>query len=293
MMDGILNIYKEKGFTSHDVVAKLRGILHMKKIGHTGTLDPDAEGVLPVCLGSATRLCDLLTEKDKVYEAILQFGVETDTQDLSGQVLSRKAVEVTPDQVRALAESFTGVIHQVPPMYSAIKINGTRLYELARAGKEVERPAREVRIDKIYIEEICLPRVRMQVHCSKGTYIRTLCHDLGRAAGCGGCMAELKRIRSGMFSIEDSLLLEQVAALQKSGRLSAHLLAVDRFFDGYPTLQVPAEQDRLVHNGNVLPMDGEGERFRIYDSEKRFIGVYERDAGKGVLKPWKMFYSGF
>lgn len=291
-MDGIINVYKEKGFTSHDVVAKLRGMLRMKKIGHTGTLDPDAEGVLPVCLGSATRLCDLLTDKDKVYEAVLRLGMETDTQDLSGRVLAEKDVEITPGRVRELTEQFTGKIFQVPPMYSAVKVNGVRLYELARAGKEVERQAREVEIFGIKILRIDLPRVWMRVHCSKGTYIRTLCHDLGQAAGCGGCMEQLTRVRSGMFCVEDSLRLDQILALHKAGRLLPHILTVDRFFDGYPVWRVPSEQDRLVHNGNVIPAGVQKGRLRIYDSEGRFIGIYEKEAGKQVLRPWKMFYSG-
>ena len=173
MINGVINIYKERGFTSHDVVAKLRGILKQKKIGHTGTLDPDAEGVLPVCLGKGTRLCDMLTDHSKVYEAVLLLGQSTDTQDVSGTVLQEAPVDVSEEEVREAIMSFVGPYDQIPPMYSALKVNGQKLCDLARAGKEVERKARPVEIYEIQIEEIHLPRVRMTVSCSKGTYIRT------------------------------------------------------------------------------------------------------------------------
>ena len=188
MIHGIINVYKEKGFTSHDVVAKLRGIVGQKKIGHTGTLDPDATGVLPVCLGKATKLCDLLTDKNKTYEAVLLLGKTTDTQDITGEVLEEKSTEaLTEEKVREAIEGFIGDYEQIPPMYSALKVNGKKLYELAREGKVIERKARPVKILDIQILEIDLPKVRMEVSCSKGTYIRTLCHDIGEKLGCGGC----------------------------------------------------------------------------------------------------------
>lgn len=195
MVNGILNVYKEKGYTSHDVVAKLRGIVGQKKIGHTGTLDPDAEGVLPVCLGRATKVCDMLTEKDKTYEAVLLLGKETDTQDISGTVLRVGETEgLTQEQVKDCVMSFVGEYDQIPPMYSALKVNGKKLYELAREGKTIERKSRKVEIKEIRILEMALPRVRMEVSCSKGTYIRTLCHDIGEKLGCFGCM-EAKIVR--------------------------------------------------------------------------------------------------
>lgn len=310
MTDGILNVYKEKGFTSHDVVAKLRGILRMKKIGHTGTLDPDAAGVLPVCLGKGTRLCELLTDKDKEYEALLKLGTETDTQDTSGRVLAEKPVHVTAEQIEALVKTFTGEIEQVPPMYSAIKVNGKKLYELARVGKEVERQARRIRIYGIDILRIDLPFVRFRVRCSKGAYIRTLCHDIGQAAGCGGCMAELTRTRSGRFSLEDSLTLDRIETLYREGDLQAYILPVDAFFSDLQKLVLPNNLDRPAHNGNALPFTGHGvqvipnkdgqehspvtgeQRFRVYDSAGCFIGVYEGAEDRPLLKPWKMFYSG-
>ena len=214
-MNGILNVYKEPGFTSHDVVAKLRGICKQKKIGHTGTLDPEASGVLPVCLGNATKLCDLLTDKDKEYRAVLLLGVETDTQDTTGQILAEKEVNAGEEDVRSAILSFVGPYDQIPPMYSALKVNGKKLYELAREGQEVERKARRITIHEIRILEINLPEVKLEVTCSKGTYIRTLCHDIGQKLGCGGCMKELLRTRVERFGLEDSIRLGEIAQLQK------------------------------------------------------------------------------
>ena len=218
-MDGILVIRKEKGYTSHDVVAKLRGILHMKKIGHTGTLDPAAEGVLPVALGRGTRLVELLTEKEKTYEAVLRLGVSTDTQDMTGTVLSEMPVTVTEEEVREVVESFVGEQMQVPPMYSALKVNGKKLYELAREGKTIERKPRPVVFYEIRIMDISLPLVRISVTCSKGTYIRTLCNDIGEKLGCGGAMEELLRTRSGNFTLEESLMLSQVEEAVSDGTI--------------------------------------------------------------------------
>ena len=209
MLNGIINVYKEAGFTSHDVVAKMRGICGQKKIGHTGTLDPAATGVLPVCLGSGTRLCDMLTEKDKEYVAVLLLGMTTDTQDTTGTVLSRKEVNASEEEVAEAVTSFVGDYDQVPPMYSALKVNGKKLYELARAGKEVEREARRVRIEEIEILHMELPRVTMRVVCSKGTYIRTLCADIGNKLCCGGTMESLQRTRVGIFKLEEALTLSR------------------------------------------------------------------------------------
>ena len=221
MVNGILNVYKEKGYTSHDVVAKLRGIVGQKKIGHTGTLDPDAEGVLPVCLGRATKVCDMLTEKDKTYEAVLLLGKETDTQDISGTVLRVGETEgLTQEQVKDCVMSFVGEYDQIPPMYSALKVNGKKLYELAREGKTIERKSRKVEIKEIRILEMALPRVRMEVSCSKGTYIRTLCHDIGEKLGCFGCMESLLRTKVSRFEIESSLKLSEIQKKREEGKLS-------------------------------------------------------------------------
>ena len=211
MINGILNIYKEKGYTSHDVVARLRGIFGQKKIGHTGTLDPDAEGVLPVCLGRATKVCDLLTDKDKTYEAVLLLGKETDTQDITGTVLKEcDPSEITEETAKKCIESFIGEYDQIPPMYSALKVNGKKLYELAREGKVVERKSRKVQIYDIRIKEMKLPRIRMEVSCSKGTYIRTLCNDVGEVLGVGGCMESLLRTKVSRFELNDSMKLADI-----------------------------------------------------------------------------------
>ena len=218
-MDGIIIIDKEPGFTSHDVVAKLRGICGQKKIGHTGTLDPAATGVLPVCLGSGTRLCDMLTDTDKEYVAELLLGVETDTQDTTGRVLATREVNVSREELRAAVFSFAGDYGQVPPMYSALKVNGKKLYELAREGKEVERKARQVKIHEIEILDCSLPVVKLRVACSKGTYIRTLCADIGARLGCGGTMQSLRRTAAGRFRLEDAVTLERVQEKKDQGRL--------------------------------------------------------------------------
>ena len=210
LINGIMNIYKEAGYTSHDVVAKLRGIVKQKKIGHTGTLDPDAVGVLPVCFGSATKLCDLLTDKSKEYEAVMRLGVTTDTQDMSGAVVAQSPVDADASAVEQVIMGFVGGYDQIPPMYSALKVNGKKLYELAREGREVERQPRHVDIAFIRILDINLPEVRFLVGCSKGTYIRTLCADIGSRLGCGAAMAALKRTRVGNFRIEDAIVREKM-----------------------------------------------------------------------------------
>lgn len=299
-MDGIINVYKEKGYTSFDVVAKMRGILRMKKIGHTGTLDPDAEGVLPVCLGKATKLCDMLTDRTKTYQAVMLLGKETDTQDTSGKVLAEYDVNVTEEEVRTAVMSFLGPYMQVPPMYSALKVNGKKLYELARAGKEIEREARPVEILEISVDRIDLPRVTMTVSCSKGTYIRTLCYDVGRKLGCGACMEYLLRTRVDRFMLKDSLKLSEIEALRDAGKVEDHLFGIDEAFTALPKLTaIPdTDADRLLHNGNpIVPelLTGEADdvvhpQVRIYDSEDTFIGIFHYQEEKRRYKPWKIFY---
>ena len=302
MLDGVLNIYKEKGYTSHDVVAKMRGILRQKKIGHTGTLDPDAEGVLPVCLGQGTRLCDMLTDHSKVYRAVLLLGIDTDTQDISGQILEKRSVEEDPEKVLEVIKSFIGPYDQIPPMYSALKVDGKRLYELARAGKTVERQARPVVIHDITVESMELPRVTMTVSCSKGTYIRTLCHDIGEKMGCGGCMEALMRTRVGRFELKDSISLKELEKIRDEERLGEYLVSVEEMFLDQPKASAFPEADSLVHNGNpVKPELVKVERdqtytdqqlFRMYDSDQRFLGVYRYEEDRKWLKPWKMFLGG-
>lgn len=309
MINGVINIYKERGFTSHDVVAKLRGILKQKKIGHTGTLDPDAEGVLPVCLGKGTRLCDMLTDHSKVYEAVLLLGQSTDTQDASGTVLQEAPVDVSEEKVREAIMSFVGPYDQIPPMYSALKVNGQKLCDLARAGKEVERKARPVEIYEIQIKEIHLPRVRMTVSCSKGTYIRTLCHDIGEKLKCHGCMESLLRTRVGQFLLKDSLTLAQVEEHRDENRITEIVMPVDQVFSDCPALKLTKEAAKLGYNGNPftstqaltendqmvekssdISLDS-GKWFRVYDPEGVFIGVYAYDSKRDQFRPEKMFYE--
>ena len=231
MINGVINVYKEPGFTSHDVVAKLRGILKQKKIGHMGTLDPNAVGVLPVCLGKATKLCDILSEKDKTYNATLLLGLDTDTQDTSGEVISKadtdSIMELSEDKVFETIKSYIGDYDQIPPMFSAIKIGGEKLYNLARRGEVIERPARHWRIIDITVTKMELPRVDLHVTCSKGTYIRTLCHDIGKDLGVGGCMEKLVRTKVERFSVEDSITLKQIEEFRDNNTLEDYITPVD------------------------------------------------------------------
>lgn len=299
MVHGILNVYKEKGYTSHDVVAKLRGIVGQKKIGHTGTLDPDATGVLPVCLGKATKVCDLLTDKDKTYRAILKLGITTDTQDISGQVIrERDPRGLKEEEVRQAILSFVGAYEQVPPMYSALKVNGKKLYELAREGRTVERKSRPVHIYEIQIQEMNLPRVEFTVTCSKGTYIRTLCHDVGEKLGVGGCMEELERIAVGRFHLRDALTLKEIQEMKEEGTLEEVLRPVDSVFLQYPKMQVKASCESLAFNGNPLPKKGvevfegakEDQIFRLYTESGEFLALYKKTPKDYRIV--KMFYAG-
>ena len=292
---GVINIYKEAGYTSHDVVAKLRGILKQKKIGHTGTLDPQAQGVLPVCLGKGTKLCNLLADHDKEYEAVLRLGITTDTQDMEGNVLQESSVQVSEEEVRTCILSFQGEQMQVPPMYSALKVNGKKLYELAREGKVVERKARPVTFHKIEVLWMELPKVKIRVQCSKGTYIRTLCNDIGEKLGCGGCMEELLRTRVERFALEDAVKLDEVQKAMEEGTVDSLIFPVDRIFDQYPTAKTTTQGDLLVHNGNRLfsellqeEPEAESGYVRVYDSEDTFIGLFEKKTDQ--LVPVKMFY---
>lgn len=298
MIHGIINVYKEKGFTSHDVVAKLRGIVGQKKIGHTGTLDPDATGALPVCLGKATKLCDLLTDKNKTYEAVLLLGKTTDTQDITGEVLEEKSTEaLTEEKVREAIEGFIGDYEQIPPMYSALKVNGKKLYELAREGKVIERKARPVKILDIQILEIDLPKVRMEVSCSKGTYIRTLCHDIGEKLGCGGCMESLIRTRVSTFRIEDAKTLDEIETLKQEGKLAELLVPIDAMFPFYPKITVKDDWKAFAKNGNPLDLkmlkeacgQDEETQVRLYDESGKFIAIYQWKEKKYHIV--KMFFN--
>lgn len=299
MYHGIINVYKEKRFTSHDVVAKLRGICKQKRIGHTGTLDPDAVGVLPVCLGNATKICDLLTDWDKEYVAHLKLGIVTDTQDASGTVLAQHEVTVSIEEIREAIESFRGEIMQVPPMYSALKVGGQKLYELARQGKVVERVPRPVTIHEIEVLEENIPECEFEVRvvCSKGTYIRTLCHDIGQKLGCGGIMASLTRTRVGNFKMEQSLTLSELENICRQDKLTEYLIPVDRIFAYLPAVTVRQESLKALRNGNQLQKaecswqisDEPQGQYRVYSHEGRFFGIYNYDQRRGLLCPAKMF----
>ena len=306
MFHGMMTIYKEAGYTSSDVVARLRGILHMKKIGHTGTLDPDAEGVLPVCLGNGTKLCELIADRDKEYVAVMRLGVTTDTQDMSGEVLTQVSEEevrqrVTPSLVEEKASEFVGEISQVPPMYSAVKVNGKRLYEYARQGRTVERKARTITIYELEITKIDLPLVTMRVRCSKGTYIRTLCHDLGQELGTGAAMEHLLRTRVGQFRLENAIRLDDAENIMKSddpARIEGYILPVDSFFEEAPKARVRAEGMKYLRNGNALKRsytdlarETKAGDVRMYDEDGKFYALYRYDPARDELKNVRMFLT--
>jgi len=325
-MNGIINIYKEKGFTSHDVVAKLRGILKMKKIGHTGTLDPEAEGVLPVCLGTATRLCDMLTDKIKEYRAVVRFGIATDTEDMTGEIIEELPVTATEEDLRAVLPKFFGEQEQIPPMYSAIKVEGKKLYELAREGKVIERKGRPVVIYDMVLQNVTLDadghlfEAEITVVCGKGTYIRSLCRDIGKALGTCACMKSLLRTRSGNSYLENSFKLSEVEAMRDAGTLEEQIVTVEQVFARCKAFQMKPEWDKLLLNGNhvteqdcevidsgvgliendistgvelnkktISVISGEFPEnwYRAYDSTGRFLGLYEKNGKK--FTPVKMF----
>ena len=297
MYTGIINMYKPRGMTSHDVVYRMRKITGQKKIGHTGTLDPEAEGVLPVCLGSATRLCELLGEGTKQYRAVMLLGLTTDTQDVYGTVLSQREVCCSEEQIPEVLSHFLGNIIQIPPMYSAVKYQGKKLYQLARKGIEVERSGREVTIEQLRLDKLELPELTMTVTCSRGTYIRTLCNDIGEELGCGGCMKQLIRTRVKEFTLEDALTLEEAAVLHEQGKLEEHIIPPDAFYPDAPKAGVHREDQIRLTNGNpfrkrqiILQEKGKGwpEYLRFYDENGGFVGLYKWDK-RGLYRPEKMF----
>ena len=313
--NGLINIYKEPGFTSNDVVAKLRGILHQKKIGHTGTLDPDAVGVLVVCLGTGTRLVEMLTDHDKEYIAGCRLGVRTDTQDMSGTVLETKEVNVTNKQLGETLKSFVGDYDQIPPMYSAIKQNGKKLYELAREGIEVERKPRKVHIDAITLlddEKLSTEHFfTMEVKCSKGTYIRTLCNDIGESLQCGAAMQNLVRTRVGAFGIDTAITLKQVEQMRDDGTLDSVIRSPEEIFRDLDRIHVKDNCRVLLENGNSFRKDNiiiedpedvndkefeeemfaDGNMFRVYSQDDVFFGIYKYDARTKQFKVDKFFYE--
>ncbi len=297
MYNGIINVYKEKGYTSHDVVAVLRGVLKQKKIGHTGTLDPDATGVLPICLGKGTKVAGMLTDNDKAYRATFILGQETDTQDHTGKVINEMPWNVNEAQVLAAINAFTGAIEQLPPMYSAIKIDGQKLYDLAREGITVSRKTRSVVIHAIDHIEVRLPVISMTVRCSKGTYIRTLCRDISEYLGTCGHMTSLERIQSGPFTLDTAMTIEKVKELVDSGDLRTFMTTVDSLFKSYKEVVIQSDYYKLLDNGNKMPLESyvspvdmvDGERYNVYNEERDYMGIYEWNGRRRELVPIKFF----
>ncbi len=296
-------VWKPEGWTSHDVVAKVRRILKMKRIGHAGTLDPMVTGVLPLCLGRATRVVEYVQERPKAYEAVLKLGVATDTEDMTGQVIERlDSVRVTEADVEAALARFTGTIEQVPPMYSAVKVDGKRLYELARDGKTVERKARKVTIHRIGLRELKLdleqPEITFEVECSKGTYIRTLCVDIGRMLGVPATMAKLTRTMSGGITGESCLSLEDIERLQQAGQLEPRLIPADQAILHLPQAAVSEKSAKLALQGQKLALQQasldaatyeHGQLVRLYEEGSSFLGIFQIDTEAALLKPVKVF----
>lgn len=289
-MNGIIIIDKPLGRTSHDMVYEVRRLTGIKKVGHTGTLDPMATGVLPVCVGSATKVADMLTLSDKRYIAEMVLGMTTDTQDADGEVLTECAVTCSEADIRDAVNSFAGEIEQIPPMYSAIKQNGKKLYELARAGIEVERKSRKVTINSIDILKTDGVRVTIDVSCSKGTYIRTLCEDIGIKLGVGAYMNTLQRTKTGPFTLEDSYKLNRLYELKEQGKLTDALISVDKMFEDYPKIILNEKQTRSITNGIRMSYNGiEGQSYRLYNVNKRFLCISKCEDGKLVLE--KSFWN--
>ena len=327
MYNGIINVYKEKGYTSSDVVAVMRGILGQRKVGHTGTLDPEAEGVLPVCAGAGTKLVEELTDHIKEYSAVMKLGVETDTQDLTGKVTGTHEIDITEPELRHVILSFKGEYDQIPPMYSALKVNGQKLCDLARKGKTVERKPRRIKIYDIEIKSVDMPYVSFDVTCSKGTYIRTLCSDIGDKAGCGASMSSLVRTRVGDFKIEDTHKLAELQKIAEQCHLESVVIPVERYYENLPAVVIGDEMRERLINGNSFGAEaiecivvgrtareesnnreeesssgkdnqeedqkaadivaGAGQNVRVYNAQNFFYGMYEFGED-GIYHPDKM-----
>lgn len=287
MANGILIVDKPAGWTSQDVAAKLRGVFHEKRVGHGGTLDPMATGVLPIFIGRATRAVPFFEHADKVYEAGLRLGLVTDTQDVTGRTLETHEVDITQERLEAALDSFRGEIAQIPPMYSAIKVNGQKLYALARQGKAVERAPRPVTIFALDLLGGAGADWRLRVHCSKGTYVRTLCHDIGAALGCGGCLSALRRTRAGAYDVTRSHTMAEILAAENPEAL---LLPTDSLFSDRPALKVAENAERKLRNGAPLhtPKLKDGE-YRVYNQAGDFLLLAQ--VANGELKTVKSFFE--
>lgn len=296
-MNGVICVNKPQGFTSFDVVAKLRGILKIKKIGHAGTLDPMATGVLPVFIGSAAKACDMLENNSKSYSAGFSLGMSTDTQDITGNVIERKSCLAKRQDVEKLLAQFCGEISQIPPMFSAVSIGGKRLYELARKGVEVERPPRLINVSRFELTQFDeqTHSGTLLIECSKGTYVRTLIHDLGQALACGAVMTSLVRLSSNGFTLDDCLTLPQIEQLSADNNLASRIIPVDTLFSHLPKLFLGDAQTSMYKNGIRLDLnrlDGitESPRYAVYGCDKHFIGTARKDNNTGVLVIEKNFF---
>lgn len=285
MATGILIVDKPSGWTSQDVVSKLRGVFHEKRIGHGGTLDPMATGVLPVFVGRATRAVEFFEHAEKTYIADLLLGTTTDTQDTTGAVVSERPVEVTATQLEAALSAFRGVQQQLPPMYSAVKIGGKKLYEIARRGKEVERTPREITLYALELLDFSGKTARLRIHCSKGTYVRTLCHDIGAALGCGGCMAALRRVQAGAYTEAEAIPLEKIVA---DSCPEALLRPIDSLFADLPGLTLTPAQEKCCRNGAAFTSTQAPGRYCVYARDGAFLALSE--ISDGTLRTVKSFF---
>ena len=284
---GIVIIDKPAGWTSQDVAARLRGVFHERRIGHGGTLDPMATGVLPIFVGRATRAVEFFEHAEKEYVAGLRLGVQTDTQDLTGEIVAQRPVSVTREQVQAALEGFLGVQEQLPPMYSAVKIGGKKLYELARQGKTVERKPRQIELLELELLSGENADWQFRVRCSKGTYVRTLCHDIGQALGCGGCMSSLRRTQAGGYGLDRAVTMEEIIAMDDP---AACLLPVDSVFERLPQVTAHENQLRAIYNGAAVKASGLADGpYRVYAPDGTFLMVGRAEGG--TLKTVKSFFE--
>lgn len=288
-MNGIILVDKPQNWTSHDVVAKLRGVLHERRIGHSGTLDPLATGLLVVFVGRATRAVEFAEADSKEYLAGLSLGVSTDTQDITGNIVAESAALPDEAALREALGRFIGDIEQIPPMYSAIKIGGKKLYELARRGESVERAPRKITVSAIDIAGRDGDDYILNISCSKGTYVRTLCSDIGEALGCGACMSSLRRTRAGVFSVDDAHSLADIEAAVREGRLSDIILQVDTLFTSFPKLTVSQSAAKRLKNGNIIKISAEDGEYKVYSDSDEFLLLGRVECGK--LKTIKSFYE--
>ena len=285
-MNGIVIVDKPQGWTSQDVTARLRRVFNTRRIGHGGTLDPMATGVLPVFVGRATRGVEFFEHAEKTYETVLRLGLTTDTEDISGTVLSEQDAFVTGEQLEAVLQNFRGEIMQVPPMYSALKINGQKLVDLARKGREVERQPRPITIHELTLLGMEADGIRLRVRCSKGTYIRTLCKDIGEALGCGGCMAALRRVTAGEYTIEESVPLQTLLETEDPEQ---YLRPVDSMFRNYPAVTLTEKQELRCRNGNSFSIQLEDGTYRAYGKDGEFLMLAKVD--DGVMSTIKSFWE--